>query len=563
MIRFLSIQHLAVIEGLQIELEPGLNVLTGETGAGKSIVVEALGLLMGGRASPELVRTGEARALIQASIEMPEGREIVVRREISAEGRSRTFINDALATSGALKELASRFVDLHGQHEHEALLDPRTHLDVLDEYARLTTERAAVSTAFRRLRAVRDALERAQTDEREKTARTELLAFQLGEIEHAAPQAGEDQHLSGTRRVLASAEQLYRLCSESYLELYEGDAAVLAALERLWRRLSDLAALDPKFIPYLEVRESVKAQLEDLAFFLRSYESGIAPSPERLQQVEDRLALLERLQRKYGPSLGEVIARQTALRAELETIQTASERVGVLEKELEEASVTYLDAAKTLSQGRRTAAKTLASRLERLLAELAMKRTQFEVRFNQTVRPEGEWTDCGIDEAEFYLSPNPGEDLRPLAKIASGGELSRVMLALKTLASTDAPGKTLVFDEVDTGIGGRVADTVGRRLNGLGDKFQVVCVTHLPQIAAYAATHYHVSKTVRRGRTVTRAERLTGEARVEELARLMTGAHVSNRTRASARELLATRLESEQTPKGESERAKAKGQKVG
>ena len=540
MIRFLSIQHLAIIDGLQMEFEPGLNVLTGETGAGKSIVVEALGLLMGGRASPGLVRTGEARALIQASIETPEGREIVVRREISAEGRSRAFIDDVLATSGALKELGSRFVDLHGQHEHEALLDPRTHLDVLDQYAGLTAERAVVSTAFQRLRAVRDELERARTDEREQAARTELLAFQLGEIERAAPQPGEDQDLGGTRQVLASAEQLHRLCSESYVELYEGDDAVLARLEKMWRHLTDLAALDPKFTPYLDVRESVKAQLEDLAFFLRSYEASIDTSPERLQQVEDRLALLERLKKKYGPSLGEVMARQMALRRELETIEAASERASVLEKAFDEASAAYVSAAKTLSQVRRAEAETLASRLERLLAELAMERTRIEVRFNHAARPE-DWTERGTDEAEFYLSPNPGEDLRPLAKIASGGELSRVMLALKTLASTDVAGKTLVFDEVDAGIGGRVADTVGHKLNGLGEKFQVVCVTHLPQIAAYAATHYHVSKTVRRGRTVTRTERLTGAARVAELAGLMTGIQVSTSGLASARELLATR----------------------
>ena len=279
MFRFLNIQHLAVIDGLQMEFEPGLNVLTGETGAGKSIVVEAFGLLMGGRASPGLVRTGEARALIQASIETPEGREIVVRREISAEGRSRAFIDDVLATTGALKELGSRFVDLHGQHEHEALLDPRTHLDVLDQYAGLTAERAVVSTTFQRLRAARDELEHARTNEREQTARTELLAFQLGEIERAAPRPDEDQDLGAARQVLASAEQLHRLCSEGYVKLYEGDDAVLASLEKVWRHMTDLAALDPKFIPYLDVRESVKAQLEDLAFFLRSYEASIEASP--------------------------------------------------------------------------------------------------------------------------------------------------------------------------------------------------------------------------------------------------------------------------------------------
>ena len=565
MIRFLSIQNLAVIDALELELEAGLNILTGETGAGKSIVVEALGLLVGDRASPDLVRTGETRAVIQASIETPEGREILVRREISAQGRSRAFIDDELVTSNALKELGSRLVDLHGQHEHQALLDPRSHVDVLDEHAGLSAERAAVAVAFDRWRSVRAELERVRTSEREQAARVELLAFQLGELEGATPQPDEDRELGATRQILANAERLQRLCSEGYVELYEGDEAVLARLEGLWRSLSELAALDPKFTPYLEVRESVKPQLEDLAFFLRSYGSAVEASPERLQHVEDRLALLERLKKKYGPSLSDVISRRAALEKELEAVSTAADRVAGLERELGEATGTYVSAAETLSRVRRTAAQTLAPKLERLLTELAMERSRLEVRFNEGAMPEGEWSERGRDGVEFYFSANPGEDLRPLAKIASGGELSRVMLALKTLASTDVPGKTLIFDEVDAGIGGRVAESVGHKLSGLGAKFQVVCVTHLPQIAAYGGAHYHVSKSVRGGRTITRVDRLTGEARVEEIGRLMTGGKVLASTRANARELLAATggAADEQNTKGESERAKAKGQRLG
>ena len=564
MIRFLSIQHLAVIDGLELELEAGLNVLTGETGAGKSIVVEALGLLVGDRASPDLVRTGEIRAVIQASIETPEGQEILVRREISAQGRSRAFIDDELVTSNALKELGSRLVDLHGQHEHQALLDPRSHVDMLDEHAGLSAERAAVAVAFDRWRSIRDEFERVRASERQQAERIELLAFQLGELERAAPQPDEDRELGSTRQILANAERLQRLCSEGYVELYEGDEAVLARLEGLWRRLRELAALDPKFTPYLEVGKSVKPQLEDLAFFLRSYGSAVEASPERLQHVEDRLALLERLKKKYGPSLGDVLARRVALEKELEAVSTAAERVAGLEKELGEATGAYVSAAETLSRVRHTAAQTLTSKLERLLAELAMERSRVEVRFNEVAMPEGEWTERGRDGVEFYFSANPGEDLRPLAKIASGGELSRVMLALKTLASTDVPGKTLIFDEVDAGIGGRVAESVGHKLNGLGARFQVVCVTHLPQIAAYGAAHYHVSKSVRRGRTITRVDRLTGEARVEEIGRLMTGGKALASARASARELLGATGEpvNEQKTKGESEGAKAKGQRL-
>ena len=566
MIRFLSIQHLAVIDGLELEFEAGLNILTGETGAGKSIVVEALGLLVGDRASPDLVRTGETRAVIQASIETPEGQEILVRREISAQGRSRAFIDDELVTSNALKELGSRLVDLHGQHEHQALLDPRSHVDVLDEHAGLSAERAAVAVAFARWRSVRDELERVRASEREQAARVELLAFQLGELERAAPQPDEDRELGshasdpGERRAVASA--------------------LRGELRRAVRGRRGRAGTSRK--PFGDAWASWRCSIRSSprtwrcerasSRSLRIWRSSCArtdrpsrPSPERLQHVEDRLALLERLKKKYGPSLSDVIARREALENELEAVSTAAERVAGLEKELVEATGAYVSTAETLSRARRVATQTLASKLERLLAELAMERSRLEVRFNGAAMPEGEWTERGRDGVEFYFSANPGEDLRPLAKIASGGELSRVMLALKTLASTDVPGKTLIFDEVDAGIGGRVAESVGHKLNGLGAKFQVVCVTHLPQIAAYGAAHYHVSKSVRRGRTITRVERLTGEARVEEIGRLMTGGKVLASARASARELLAASREPghEQKTKDESERAKAKGQRLG
>src|SRR6476646_899954 len=309
MLRFLSIRNLAVIDRLELEFEPGLNVLTGETGAGKSILVGAVGLLVGGRASAELVRTGEETATVQAVFEKPDGGELIVRREISSQGRSRAFVDGALVTSAALREAAGALVDLHGQHEHQVLLDPAAHLDLLDEFSGLTPSREAVAAAFRSWQEIRDERARLAASEQQKSSRAEFLAFQLAEIDRAAPQAGEDEELTTTRQVLANADRLQRLCAEAYTELYEGDHAALPALAATWKRVGELAALDPKFAPYLDSRETIKPQLEDLAFFLRSYSESIDASPARLQEIEDRLALLERLKRKHGPSLADAIAK--------------------------------------------------------------------------------------------------------------------------------------------------------------------------------------------------------------------------------------------------------------
>ncbi|HEX6976328.1 MAG TPA: DNA repair protein RecN [Vicinamibacterales bacterium] len=540
MLRFLTIRHLAVIDRLELDFEPGLNVLTGETGAGKSILVGAVGLLVGGRASAELVRTGEESATVEAIFDTPEGREMIVRREISSQGRSRASVDGALTTSTALREICGGLVDLHGQHEHQVLLDPSAHLELLDEFAAVSAERAAVASAFARWQQIRAERERLMTGEREKAQRAEFLAFQLAEIDRANPQPAEDEELTATRTVLANADKLQRLCSEAYESLYEGDQAALPALGVVWRKLGDLASLDASFAPYVDAREAVKSQLEDLAYFLRSYSANIDASPARLQEVEDRLALLERLKRKHGPALADVIARRDQLRRELHDIEHATERVAELDRELEVARGAYLMAAAALTTKRKAAGVEFSRALEKSLGDLAMARTRCEVRFTPA-DTDAQWSDRGVEQGEFYISPNPGEDLKPLARIASGGELSRIMLALKTLASTDAPGKTLIFDEVDAGIGGAVADVVGNRLQRLGGRFQVLCITHLPQIAAYGGTHFRIEKNVQRGRTMTTVARLGGVEREQELARMIAGTDTSAAVMASAREMLKTR----------------------
>src|SRR5262245_5603052 len=343
MLRFLSIRNLAVIDRLELEFEPGLNVLTGETGAGKSILVGAVGLLVGGRASAELVRTGEDQAAIEAVFEDPAGGELVVRRDISSQsGRSRAFMNGALVTSTALRDAAAQLVDLHGQHEHQVLLDPASHLDLLDAFADLDAERERVGEAFARIQALTSERDRLATDLREKTRREEYLQFQLTEIRRAAPKPGEDEELSTSRQVLANAERLQRLCAEAYTGLYEGDGAVLPALAAVWKRVGELASIDPQFQPYVSARDAVKPQLEDLAYFLRSYSAEIDASPARLQEVEDRLAVLERLKKKHGPTLQDVIDTEAALGRELGSLEQSGQRASDLDAELEIARTAYL-----------------------------------------------------------------------------------------------------------------------------------------------------------------------------------------------------------------------------
>lgn len=557
MLRFLTVRHLAVIDRLELEFDPGLNVLTGETGAGKTILVGAVGLLVGGRASADLVRTGEETAAIEAIFDTPDGREVILRREISAQGRSRAFVDGSLATSAMLRELSGVLVDLHGQHDHQVLLDPASHLDLLDAFAGTDADVPRVAELFGAWQAVRAERERLLAAQRESAARSEFLAFQLAEITRVAPNAREDDDLAATRQVLANADKLQRLCGEAYTALYEGEQAALPALGVVWKRLMDLSAIDERFVPYLESRDSVKSQLEDLAFFLRSYSAGIDASPERLQEVEDRLALLERLKKKHGPTLDDVLQRGAQLRQELHDMEQGTERAAELDAAFDRGRAAYLSEARALSERRRAAAEKFSRALERSLADLAMAKTRCSVRFVEAAS-EADWTERGVEQAEFYISPNPGEDLRPLAKIASGGELSRIMLALKSLASTDAPGKTLIFDEVDTGIGGAVADVVGARLENLADRCQVLCITHLPQIAAYGSTHFRIAKSVRQGRTITDVARLGPADREEEIARMIGGAEPSPAVRASAREMLTSRhrAKGENKAKGESERGR-------
>jgi DNA repair protein RecN (Recombination protein N) len=561
MLKLLKIKNIAIVTSVELELGPGLTLLTGETGAGKSILIDALGLLFGARASGEMIRSGEEQAVVEALAESAEaraflegraipcdGEEIVVRREISTSGKARATVNGALVPVALLRELGEFLGAIHGQHEPQGLLDPRMHLDLLDHHAGLSALVTALDEPYQKMRIAEAALERLRDHRREHERRREMLEYQAQEIEKAGLTLGEDEALRREKVLQANASRLAALCGEAYLLLYEDEAAVLGRLGQVYRRVEELAGLDPRLAPFLEARAAIQAQIEDLALFLRDYREAITVSPGRLDEIEARLALIERLKKKYGASVEDVIRYGASCRSETSALGSPEEHERMLETERAESTERYLAAARELSRKRRRAARELEQRVRAELDLLAMEKTRFEVRFDPapgtaSAGPE-RWTEKGLETAEFLLSPNPGEELKPLARIASGGELSRILLALKSVASLDAQGKTLVFDEVDAGIGGRVAEVVGRKLREISERHQVLCVTHLPQIASMADCHYVVRKHVERGRTVTEVQALSADERIEEVARMLGGATVTEMARRHAREMVKQSIRS-------------------
>ena len=560
MLKLLRINNIAVIPSLEVELGPGLTLLTGETGAGKSILIDALGLLLGRRASADLIRTGEDRAVVEAVVELddPEaqlashglpldGRDIVLRREVQASGKGRATVNGALVPVSLLRELAPSVAVVHGQHEPQGLLDPARHLDLLDHFAGVEGA-GDLGRVYRELRGVEAALVRLRQDRREAERHREMLEFQVREIESAALAPDEEDHLRLEKARLANAERLAELSGEAYAILYDDEAAALGRLGQVFRRVEELAAIDPEFRPHAEGRAGLVAQLEELALLLRGYKERLEVSPGRLDDVESRLALIERLKRKYGTTVEEVLAFAERCRGELEVLGSPEEQEAVLEERRETLAVDYLGRARDLSRRRRKAAGELEKMVRDELAQLAMEKTRFRIAFDPEMAADSDgagpdtWTERGLERAEFLLSPNPGEELRPLARVASGGELSRIMLALKSVAHGATPGVTLVFDEIDAGIGGRVAEVVGRKLRAVAAHQQVLCVTHLPQIAAFADQHLSVHKRVESGRTVTNVEVLSSSQRVEEVARMLAGEVVTDTARSHAREMLNQNL---------------------
>ena len=554
MLKLLRINNIALIPSLELEFGPGLTLLTGETGAGKSILIDALGLVLGDRASPDLIRSGDERGTVEAVFEVEnvqalleerglpaDGDELVLRRELLASGKGRATVNGALVPVSLLRDLAPRLAAVHGQHEPQGLLDPAAHLALVDHFAGEDSGRP-IGEFFRDLRSAEAALERLRGDRREAERRREMLEFQAAEIERAELAVGEEEALRAEKARQANAGRLASLSSEAYALLYDDEAAALARLGQVFKRVEELASIDPLFRPFLEAKADCLPPLEDLARVLRDYRERLEVSPGRLDEIESRLAVVERLKKKYGTTVEEVLAFGARCRSELAALGSPEEQERELEERRARAAAAYLDRAKALSKKRRSVASDLVRRVQAELGELAMEKTRFEVLFTpadpEAALDPSAWTEQGLERAEFLLSPNPGEELRPLARIASGGELSRLMLALKSVVRSDIVGMTLVFDEVDAGIGGRVAEVVGRKLKAVAERQQVLCVTHLPQIAAFADRHLAVRKQTARGRTETGVDALTDQDRVEEVARMLGGETVTPTARLHAQEML-------------------------
>lgn len=564
MLALLNISNFALISELKVEFDRGLNLLTGETGSGKSIIVDALGVLIGDRFSPELIRAGERHASVEglfalgahpqveaileeAGVRPREGGdvELVVRRELSAEGRGRVFVNNRLATLSLLRSLRPLLVDIHGQGTQQTLFDPDTHLELLDAFADLSGKRAEVTERYRRWAALGRELESLRRDEADKFHLTDALRFQVSELEAARLHAGEDEQLEAERRRLANLEKLTELCADAYNLTYEESDSTVARVRRLERQVDELAQYEGSYRNYLEGLAAARAVLEDLSVTLRDFLDGLTFSPERLAEVESRLAEIARLRRKYGGTVESALEHLAGSRERLRQLEHTDERAEEVARELAAARASYLEAAGRVHRARVKAAGEFRRAVESALGEVAMEHARFEARVEApsdtgTAEAARAFTATGYDRVEFYFSANAGEPLRPLAKVASGGEASRLMLVLKTSASPARFPRTIVFDEVDAGIGGRISEAVGLKLKALSGTNQVLCVTHQAQIARFADTHLLVDKRERAGRTEVSVGRLDRRRQVEEIARMLTGAEITEAARRHAREMLKT-----------------------
>lgn len=554
MLQELDIESYAVADKLRVRFHAGLNLLTGETGSGKSIVVDSLALLFGARADAGVIRAGAKRARISGIFDPPPGDafrvwleargfaaddELIVERQILASSKSRAYINGSPATLTALKELAARLGDIHGQHEQQMLFSPREQMKMLDGFAGTAAAARGVAEAYRAYRKLEAQIRELKADEQERLRRLDLLRFQAGEIGRAELQPSEDEALQRERSLLLNLSRLRESCAAAYHALYEADAAAAAQLKTAAGQLEAVGALDESLANFAAGLETARAAVEDTAFEIRNYIDRLEAQPERQEEIEERLALIEKLKRKYGPTLDDVARYGEKAGKELEELEAGEAAPAALEERLREAGEAYRGQAAALGRRRREAAEKIEAGVERELADLAMEKARFAVGFE----PLEDWSADGLERIVFLFSANPGQAQRPLHRAASGGELSRVALALKTCLTGAGggaeAGRTLVFDEVDSGVGGRVAEAVGKRLKKLSAGSQVLCVTHLPQIAGFADAHFHVAKTEKRQQTFASVSELSGNRRIEELARMLSGAEVTEAALANARQLAA------------------------
>lgn len=549
MLTDLIIRNFAIIDRLQVVFDAGFNVLTGETGAGKSIVIDAVGLLLGERARPDLIRTGEEEATVEAIFDLaaaPEirkllveagfdsGDELLVRRIVSRSGKNKVFINGALATLGQLQEFTAGLMVIHGQHAQQGLQRPDLHLELLDNLADAGAFLEEYRGIYDEIRGLEEHLRRLDEAQRERRQRLDLLGYQSRELAEANLRLGEDEELEAERLLLLHGEKLLAATSGGYETLYGEDGAVCERLQTLAASLEQLVSVDPALGPLAETLRSSFFALEDVALQLRAQGGKIHFEPGRQNEVEERLALLAGLKRKYAPTIGEMLALRERIEAELAELEDIDGTRDGLERRLAVARKGLARTGAALSERRRQGAELLRRKVEAELAGLAMARARFEMRLTPLTAPGAR----GLEKGEFFLAPNPGEEAKPLARIASGGELSRIMLALKNAAPEADAIPTQIFDEVDAGIGGEAATAVGEKLRAVARGRQVLCITHLPQVAAFAEAHYRVEKQERDGRTHTVLVRLDDEERTREMARMLSGAKITERTLDHARELI-------------------------
>jgi DNA repair protein RecN (Recombination protein N) len=557
MLSQLIINNFAIISHLEIRFKSGLNVLSGETGAGKSIIINAVNLILGGRASADLIRTGADEARVEALFVLPENSvvkgmlrefglpfdgDLVIKRHLSREGRNRITINSSLATLQSLSRVGLVLMSISGQHEHQVLLRPENHLYLLDDFGALTGDRLRLNALFESLVSLKGREKNLENEIREREEKQDLAGYQREEIDRADLQPGEEGLLETEKKRLLHVEQLMEVVRESYGALYEEEDSLLSRLSWCIRRLEKGAEMDDGLKPVARGLSAVKVELEEAAIDLREKQKEITDNPERLEQVEERLQLIHKLKRKYGSSIDDILQFRdrlcllmTDLHEKREALIEVQGKVKELEKEL-------VAGASLLSSKRKEAVVRFEEALKSELAQLDMAGTRFQVKFYED-GSSGEIVDAvkadGMDRVEFLISPNVGEDLKPLSRIASGGELSRIMLSMKTIMARTSSVETLIFDEVDSGIGGSTAEVVGEKLRSLALYHQILCITHLPQIASKGSTHFAVRKRILEGRTGTVISELDREERVKEIARLLGGRTVSQKAMAHAKEMLS------------------------
>jgi DNA repair protein RecN (Recombination protein N) len=547
------VENYAVVERVRVRFHAGLNLLTGETGSGKSIVVDALGLVLGGRASADMVRSDTERARVAAIFEVPkdagllglldqagapvEEGELLIEREVLAGGKSRAFLGNRPVTIALLREIAPFLADIHGQHEQQQLFSSAAQLRSLDDFAGLEGQHEEVAGLFRRWKSIESELEELNRSEQEKLRMADLWSFQRKEIDTAALHPGEDAQLEQERLVQRNMAKLQDNANAAYAALYEEQSSVSAQLRTALKKVEELARIDTSLQRVAETLQSAAIGVDDASDSIRDYMDKLEADPKRLDEIESRLALIERLKRKYGSSLDDVLTFLEDVRAKMEAIETAGDRRTKLEQDLAQASAAYQERAAALTSARKAAADKLAKKVETELGSLALESAVFRIEVLQA-----NWSENGADRVEFLISANAGEEPRALEKVASGGELSRIALALKTSLgnreSASGVRRTLVFDEIDTGIGGGVAEAVGRKLKKLSSANQVLCVTHLAQVAGFADHHYSVEKREVKGRTVAEIEELTGDERTREIGRMLSGQKVTPEALKQAEQLI-------------------------